>query len=714
MKRFFKILFSFVFILFAVIIVGVVVLVNSFDLNSYKSFAEKIVREATGRQLSLSGDAHLGISLNPSIILEDVTFENPAWAKNKQMVSVKKLEVQIALLPLLEKQIVIEKVLLNEPNINLEISKQGQTSWDFVPLPQDQKPAPKVSSSGWLIKSAYAAPMEEVPAPAEWQISELVAKMVQIQNAKVSFEDEKSGVSENIQINNLELSIPSPNDLISVKLDVVYQDEPFVLSGTIGSIGELLADQVYPINVDLSAYKVNGKVAGNLKHLMTNLAYDVNVALVSPQGNFDAPEIKLASGVKGDLSVVNLDIAQLSVAGNLINGNLQVDIAAQKPKITANLNSDYIDVRSFAQEQKNAFDFSLISSAHAAEYVPQTKIPYESLDIVNAVFNIKVANLVIDDNFKMQNVALQGSLQDGLLNVKPLVFGFVGGTLSSDIMVNAKTQSMSLLTKSNNLKLQDIHKEFQVVNNKDFGIIDGGNTVVYLNLKTKGDNLRRLVENLDGQSVIVLDKSEIQTGNISFFTGNFLTQVLDALHLRQKTVKMDLRCAVVRTDFAQGKAKFPQGIALNATQMSLVSDGYVNLVNDKISFTLQPFSGKVVDTNLAQALGSFLRISGTVEKPTIRLDDKEALRAAVGILATGGTAYLGEKLIINPDGSPCYTALQGTPYAQMFPKPTGVANATRDAYKDTEKEIKKNLKSLENTAKDIFNSFKGQLKNGSK
>ena len=172
---------------------------------------------------------------------------------------------------------------------------------------------------------------------------------------------------------------------------------------------------------------------------------------------------------------------------------------------------------------------------------------------------------------------------------------------------------------------------------------------------------------------------------------------------------MDVRCAVIRTDFANGRATFPQGIAMNAAQMTLVSDGYVNLVNDKISFTLQPFSGKVVDTNIAQALSSFLRISGTVENPTIRLDNKETVKAVIGVIATGGTAYLGEKLIVNPDGSPCYTALQGTPFATMFPKPTGVAATTREVYQDTQNEIKQGVKDLKNTAKDLFNMFKGGL-----
>ena len=38
MRKFFKILFSTIFILFAVLIVGVFVFIKTFDLNSYKAF----------------------------------------------------------------------------------------------------------------------------------------------------------------------------------------------------------------------------------------------------------------------------------------------------------------------------------------------------------------------------------------------------------------------------------------------------------------------------------------------------------------------------------------------------------------------------------------------------------------------------------------------------------------------------------------------------
>ena len=190
-------------------------------------------------------------------------------------------------------------------------------------------------------------------------------------------------------------------------------------------------------------------------------------------------------------------------------------------------------------------------------------------------------------------------------------------------------------------------------------------------------------------------------------TGNFITQLLTALNIdTSKTRELDLSCAVVRANLGGGKAVFPKGIALSAKQLSLVSDGSINLVNDKLDFSIRPFAGKLVDTNVVQALSNFIKVRGTLESPKLTLDDKETLKTIVGIAATGGTAYLGSKVVLDSESSPCYTALEGTSYAASFPKPTGVQAATQDVYKDTVKGVDDSIKDLKNAAKDFLGAFK--------
>jgi uncharacterized protein involved in outer membrane biogenesis len=362
-----------------------------------------------------------------------------------------------------------------------------------------------------------------------------------------------------------------------------------------------------------------------------------------------------------------------------------------------------------AESSPTALTFEFVKSAQAADYVPNTQIPYDVLQKVGGIFDIKIGKLVIARGMEADNLSLKAGVNNGVLTVNPFHLSFGGGEFDASIIIDANNQDINIEAVSKDILLQNLHKEFATSSKNDFGVLSGGSTNLYLNLHGSGVTYRQLVQNLKGQSIVVVNKSEIQTGALSFMSNNFISEILNVLNLKKvKVNKIDLNCAVVRADFANGRATFPKGIAVSSQQLSFVSDGYINMKNDKLDFSLQPFSGKLFDTNIAQTLSSFIKIKGTVQQPQIAIDDKQALGAIVGIAATGGTAYLGSKLVMEPDASPCYTALIGTPYVSMFPKPTGVVATTKDVYNGAKEDIKNSVKALKNTAKGLIGAIIGK------
>ena len=99
MKTFFKIIFSLFLIIIVGVIAGVWYFLNNFDLNQYKGLIEEQTYKYTGRQLKINGDAHLGISLVPTLIVDDITLSNAAWAEKPNMAEIKNLSIQIAVMP---------------------------------------------------------------------------------------------------------------------------------------------------------------------------------------------------------------------------------------------------------------------------------------------------------------------------------------------------------------------------------------------------------------------------------------------------------------------------------------------------------------------------------------------------------------------------------------------------------------------------------------
>lgn len=713
MRKFLKIAGIIVFGLIILLGVSGYYFVKNFDLNKYKPYVSQLVEEHLGRKFAINGEASIGISMVPTLILEDVELANAAWATNPQMLKIQKLELKFALRPLLKKQIVVDQIVLAGPEVYLEINKDGAANWDFPALTQTKSVA--YESQGWFIKTAQA---QEVQSQEKtWaDLDGFAIKNIVIQNGIVDFSNQKEGNPINLVINNITMSVPSMDAKITADFDVIYNEQNIAGKTELGSINDLLSgENPYTVILNGNAYGLSLDLNGSLVNMTSDIQYAFATNIYNPAGNFDAPETTLQALIEGNVKSVDVNIQKLDVINNVITGKISADISNSVPQVRAVLKSNQIDLTSFNQTKSTAYVFpvmNLIGSAHAADYVPATAFPYQDMKKLNADVDLLVGKLILSDGMQADNVSLKANLKNGLLDISQLELDFGGGEIDATAQIDAHKQNMKIFAVSKNILLQNLHKEFAITGKGDFGILSGGTTDLNINVSSSGDTYRKLVQNMKGQVIAIVNQSVIQTGSLQFLTGNFLTEVLNTLNFKtKKEMNLDLTCAVVRADLANGKAVFPKGIALNSKQLKLVSDGSLNLVNDKIDFTIQPFSGNLVDTNVAQALSSFLKIKGTVQSPSIALDDKEALRAVVGIAATGGTAYLGSKLLLEPDGNPCYTALMGTPYANLFPKPTGMTAATRNAYQDTTKAIEKDVKDLQNTAKDLLNMFTSKKRN---
>lgn len=705
LKKLAVVVFSLIIIL---AIVGYIFIKN-FDLNKYKSYASEMVEQELGRKLAINGDASIGISLVPTIVINDVTLANPDWAKNKDMLAVKQLEVKFAILPLIKKQIVIDKVNVIHPEINLEVSSSGQASWDFSNTAKaDVKAAVKDKT-----------PQQPVTVdavknnPAAVMLAGFVAKKVSIENGLLQYYDAKTKSNTILQINNLTMKAPSSDEKMTADFDVVYNKEKVKGSLELGALNTLMeAKKAYPFKLTAEALGINIAVNGNAEDIMKAPRYALEANIYNPAGNMNAPETTLKTKINGDTKQATAQIEVLNIVNNLITGKATAQWSGNVPQIDVDLKSNAINLQNFSQNSNFAFILpQMISEAQASSLVPETAIPYKELKQVNAKANLSVGKLVIAPGMEADNITVTATLKNGLLNVNPLKLKFGGGTLDASMTLNADSQSVTFKALTKNMQLQHLYHEFAIAGTDDFGVIDGGNVDVDIALDGRGATYRQVVQNLNGSFIAIVGASKLQTGKLQFMSGNFITQLLHALNIdTSKKREMDLTCAVVRADFVKGKATFPKGIAFDAKQLALVADGKVNLLNDKIDFAIKPFSGKLVDTNMAQALAAFVKVGGTIEDPKIVINDKEALKAIVGVAATGGTAYLGSKLLMDSDSSPCYTALIGTNYASRFPKPTGVQAETQNVYQDANKAVTNGIKDITNTAKGFLGSLKSSLK----
>lgn len=112
------------------------------DLGRFAPQIEAAAKEATGRTLKIEGPLHIGFSLVPTVVAEDVSFSNADWGTKPQMLTAEKLALQVALLPLLSSSLDVRSVTIEGADIFLETDRKGRGNWEFgdaaAPAPEPE------------------------------------------------------------------------------------------------------------------------------------------------------------------------------------------------------------------------------------------------------------------------------------------------------------------------------------------------------------------------------------------------------------------------------------------------------------------------------------------------------------------------------------------------------------------------------------------------
>ena len=111
MKKFLIVLAIIIF----VPLIGLITFLKLANFNNYKPQIEALALKYANMIVKIQGDLKIGVSLKPSIELNDVSI---AQAENNQPVAqIGQAQVQFSLLPLLKKEIVVNTVKTSNTNI---------------------------------------------------------------------------------------------------------------------------------------------------------------------------------------------------------------------------------------------------------------------------------------------------------------------------------------------------------------------------------------------------------------------------------------------------------------------------------------------------------------------------------------------------------------------------------------------------------------------
>lgn len=327
------------------------------NLNNHKEKIVTLVKEATGRDLVISGDINLSILPRPKVTIHKVKLSSLKEAQHPFVLETNLLKASLSIIDLLKGRISLANVTLLQPKFNLEKLPNGTGTWEII------KPVAKeeAHSNSNIMSETVAAPYPASAVSAESissKLSEfLVVHHVIIEDGIIEYR-KKDDVTKLTNL-NMNLEVEGIKGPLNLELDFVYLTNKYAIATNIAQIAAIM-----PISAtvkvgsekitlsgqaDLSTMRFDGKIngAGNLgkmsaAKIFTSLQKDYKTS-ADISANQEAINFDNLNFATGDIDIkasgnYNIKTAQLNVNLNLNPGDIIMTISeADAPKgVSAN------------------------------------------------------------------------------------------------------------------------------------------------------------------------------------------------------------------------------------------------------------------------------------------------------------------------------------------------------------------------------------------
>jgi len=319
------------------------VILATLDLNDYKSEIAQVVKQQTGRTLTVKGPLQKSFIPWLGVSISDVALSNAEGFGQQPFVAVKQVEVKIDTISLFRLKPAIDRIRLHGLDLQLAKNASGKTNWDDLTAAKAaSKPPPSAPPS------VQEMPSTQPPAPQQPEaqkksatskqpdtVSEILAGLtvngIEVRDAQLVWDDRQAHAHYAVRKLNLDVSEIALNKPLSLALSVEVESQNPAMKATI----------------KFSSPRVEWDL--NQQHYAV-LPLDLNV---TAQGDIlGAEPVKLAmlTNINADLSKqrLSVNLQHLQVKDVSLSGSANVEQLMSSPDFSATLNLASFNPRSLA------------------------------------------------------------------------------------------------------------------------------------------------------------------------------------------------------------------------------------------------------------------------------------------------------------------------------------------------------------------------------
>ena len=605
-----------------VIVVLTLVIAGSFALfaANLRGTVARLVTERTGRPLVI-GDLHWKLDW-PQVRLRalDVTFANPSWARERQMLAAAGVDLSIDVPRLLTGTIYLTDVQIERPVLFFEMSADGRKNWL---LDQGQQDEDARVSIGRLTLDhgtiGYDDPAQKTRIASE-----------------VSTRSPAPGATPGA----------SPEAVIVFRASGQYLGLPLTASGTGGPIIGL-RDESTPYRLALAAtigptsIRAEGTVTGLITHSAVDMKFALRGASLAELFvllGMALPETRaynLAGHLTHTTDLWRYDEFSGRIGQSDVAGSLQITSGAARPLLNGDLAFKSLNLADLGpvvgeeggsaaaqtlRRPRRVADRKAGPGSRALPTVPFSRDRWTSVD---ADVHIKAQTILRPEALPLEQLTTRLRMRESVLTLDPLEFGAAGGRVVGALRLDGTRNPIQASAKMEVRKLRLAKLLPTVALAKDsIGEINGE-----IELVGRGDSVGRMLATADGKVGLIINGGKIS----KLLMEQVVLHVPEIASLKITGDKLvDIHCGVANFNVERGNM-IVDALVLDTEVTRIIGTGSVDLEKETLNLTLIP---KAKQMSLF-ALRGPIYLRGELAHPDLELDAGRVGGRGIAALALG-------------------------------------------------------------------------------
>ncbi|HRN83500.1 MAG TPA: AsmA family protein [Hyphomicrobium sp.] len=619
------------------------------------------VKEKTGRDLVIAGPASFTLFPHVGISLGDVSLSGgPGFEDAAPLVKMSALDVSVALWPLFQREVRVQKLALRDPVFTLAVDADGRRSWEFaqndgaparVRLAQADTGAP-VSDAD----AGFAAPeLDAAPRSSTFRVGDLALDDVRIDNGSLLYHNALTGGVTELAAINVSLALAALTQPLNADGSLAWKGRTVRFDGTLTSLAEFVTNRPAKLKVALASDALEATFEGSATlqdALLTEGILSANSSSARDLLSWFGANLKPSDGfgqlaakglLRGTREQFTFSNAEIVLDRTTAHGELSLDTRGMRPFVKANLKLSELDLNLYrakggsaaaAPPPTRAPDATsiddILERTEPAPPGPRVQgytaragwsndpIDLDGLGQFDADAKLSVGHLTVDTIRLDQSdltVLLKNRVMTTTLDEVRLYGGMGRGTVILDGSGGA-TARLGVDLKTEGIEALPLLKDAA-----DIDRLTGKGRLVIV-LTGDGKSEREIVETLAGRIEFSFEDGAVLGVNVAEMLRNLSRGNLNGL-ATAPTDKTDFSALTSSWTVTAGVAE-NQDLRLTSPLLRLTGSGRVQLPQREVDYTLKPrlvasLSGQGGSADLS-GLEIPVRVTGSWEDPKFAPD----------------------------------------------------------------------------------------------